>query len=126
MIAARLQSTLCNVFALAPQYFSPTLLYRFSKTAALIEYVETIISLSSEEREQHYNLLTSLEQYEIMGKNLPESVKVALGQNLEHVEPASGSILLTGARGFLGNYLLYELLVKSKSTIYCVVRSHGN
>jgi amino acid adenylation domain-containing protein/thioester reductase-like protein len=33
------------------------------------------------------------------------------------------SIFLTGATGFLGTYLLYELLVQTTADIYCLVRS---
>jgi amino acid adenylation domain len=36
------------------------------------------------------------------------------------VEPKA--ILLTGATGYLGAYLLYELLVQSKAAVYCLVR----
>jgi len=35
------------------------------------------------------------------------------------------AILLTGATGFLGAFLLYELLQRSKADIYCLVRSHS-
>ncbi|MDM8568726.1 amino acid adenylation domain-containing protein, partial [Thiotrichales bacterium HSG1] len=34
------------------------------------------------------------------------------------------SIFLTGATGFLGSYLLYELLVQTTADIYCLVRSN--
>ncbi|WP_404791163.1 amino acid adenylation domain-containing protein [Altericista sp. CCNU0014] len=33
------------------------------------------------------------------------------------------SILLTGATGFLGGFLLYELLQQTQATVYCLVRS---
>ncbi|MDP4099061.1 amino acid adenylation domain-containing protein [Paenibacillus sp. P96] len=32
------------------------------------------------------------------------------------------AVLLTGATGYLGAYLLHELLVQSKATVYCLVR----
>ncbi|MEK8020609.1 MAG: amino acid adenylation domain-containing protein [Candidatus Parabeggiatoa sp.] len=33
------------------------------------------------------------------------------------------SIFLTGATGFLGTYLLYELLMQTRANVYCLVRS---
>ena len=33
-----------------------------------------------------------------------------------------GNILLTGATGFLGAHILYELLIKTNYTIYCLIR----
>jgi amino acid adenylation domain-containing protein/thioester reductase-like protein len=35
----------------------------------------------------------------------------------------SGAVLLTGATGFLGAHILHELLQRSTSTIYCLVRA---
>ncbi len=40
------------------------------------------------------------------------------------VEPAS--ILLTGSTGFLGAFLLYELLQQTQAKIYCLVRSNNS
>lgn len=39
-----------------------------------------------------------------------------------NLEKLSGNILLTGATGFLGAHLLYELLYKTNSIIYCLIR----
>jgi len=39
------------------------------------------------------------------------------------LEQPPTAILLTGATGFLGAFLLYELLQQSQATIYCLVRS---
>ncbi len=41
---------------------------------------------------------------------------------LEH-EPEPTRILLTGATGFLGTFLLHELLLQTKADIYCLVRA---
>lgn len=38
---------------------------------------------------------------------------------------APTAVLLTGATGYLGSYLLHELLVQSQAVIYCLVRSGG-
>jgi len=35
-------------------------------------------------------------------------------------------VLLTGATGYLGSHLLYELIERSEATVYCLVRSSGN
>ncbi|AOZ93093.1 non-ribosomal peptide synthetase [Paenibacillus crassostreae] len=35
-------------------------------------------------------------------------------------------VLLTGATGYLGSHLLYELIQRSEATVYCLVRSSGN
>ncbi len=43
----------------------------------------------------------------------------------DHYRPGShplGTILLTGATGFLGSHILYELLKNPDNTIYCVIR----
>lgn len=40
----------------------------------------------------------------------------------DNIEKLSGDILLTGATGFLGAHLLYELLQRTTSTIYCLIR----
>ena len=37
----------------------------------------------------------------------------------------NGDILLTGATGFLGSHLLYELLKKTPYTVYCLVRGNS-
>ncbi|MBW4434726.1 MAG: thioester reductase domain-containing protein [Pelatocladus maniniholoensis HA4357-MV3] len=47
----------------------------------------------------------------------PQSVSV------DHVVSEPQSILLTGATGFLGAYLLHELLEETQANIYCLVRS---
>jgi Na+-transporting NADH:ubiquinone oxidoreductase subunit NqrB len=103
------------------------MLYKFSKMSELIAYTKEIRTMSPEEQTQHFTLLNSMEQYEVLGKNLPEVVKNALtAGNLPYVDAKNGSILLTGARGFLGSYLLSELLEKTKNRIFCIVRPHGN
>ena len=77
--------------------------------------------------QERFSMLNSFEEYELRGKNLPETIKKALQEKkFSFADPKSGAVLLTGARGFLGNFLLYELLTKSNLPIYCIVRSHGN
>lgn len=45
------------------------------------------------------------------------------GQDIQHRSYSQQHILLTGATGYLGSRLLYELLQRSESMIYCLVRS---
>ncbi len=45
------------------------------------------------------------------------------GQGIRHRSYSQGHILLTGATGYLGSRLLYELLQRSNSIIYCLVRA---
>ncbi|XP_075227039.1 uncharacterized protein LOC142327684 isoform X2 [Lycorma delicatula] len=35
-----------------------------------------------------------------------------------------GNVLLTGATGFVGSHLLYELLINTQCFVYCIVREH--
>ena len=125
-LAVQLQSSFVNLFGLEPQYFSPALLYKYPKVPELSHYINDIVNMSSEDRIQHHSLLSSIDQYEVQGKNLPESVIKLLNETSEKSSsPTAGSILVTGARGFLGNYLLAELIANCESTIYCIIRSHG-
>eukprot|EP01115_Flamella_aegyptia_P004895 TRINITY_DN20823_c0_g1_i1.p1 TRINITY_DN20823_c0_g1~~TRINITY_DN20823_c0_g1_i1.p1 ORF type:complete len:1052 (-),score=200.58 TRINITY_DN20823_c0_g1_i1:5-3118(-) len=125
--AVQLQTAFSSIFALPSQHFSPTLVYKFPVVSDLITYTEELLQMNPEERLAHHKLLSSIDQYDIMGKNLPESIKNALTKgNLTHVPATSGAILLTGARGFLGNYILADLLNLCPNTIYCAVRPHGN
>jgi amino acid adenylation domain-containing protein/thioester reductase-like protein len=39
------------------------------------------------------------------------------------IDPAPKAIFVTGVTGFLGAFLLHELLVQTKATIYCLVRA---
>ena len=54
---------------------------------------------------------------------LDPSIQVKVPIELEN-EPKS--ILLTGATGFIGAFLLYELLQQTKADIYCLVRGENN
>ncbi|WP_458119279.1 non-ribosomal peptide synthetase family protein [Paenibacillus sp. Z6-24] len=59
--------------------------------------------------------LTDLVEY-------PETVK---GAALPSLRPAS-NVLITGATGYLGSYLLFELLQQSDAHVYALVRRSGN
>lgn len=43
--------------------------------------------------------------------------------NLNDQQIYLNNILLTGSTGFLGTFLLYELLIQTNSNIFCLVRS---
>lgn len=46
-------------------------------------------------------------------------------KNLKPNEQAQKKILLTGATGFLGVYLLNEILVETKGIVYCLIRAEN-
>ncbi|MDF2655730.1 MAG: hypothetical protein K0R19_2204 [Bacillota bacterium] len=48
---------------------------------------------------------------------------MAYGSGTEKESKLSGGVLLTGSTGFLGAHLLYELLNRTDSSIYCLVRA---
>jgi len=52
---------------------------------------------------------------------LPADIKPSAGAGPAPTEPSA--VLLTGATGFLGAYLLHELLRQTRARIYCVVRA---
>jgi amino acid adenylation domain-containing protein/thioester reductase-like protein len=53
--------------------------------------------------------------------SLQEHPSLLAGQTKASLE-ATTAVLLTGSTGYLGSYLLHELLVQSKAVIYCLVR----
>ena len=53
--------------------------------------------------------------------HLPEEISPAIANTLDQ-KPAK-HILLTGATGFLGAFLLQELLLQTEATLYCLVRA---
>jgi len=58
--------------------------------------------------------------------DLPSEALLGDGLWPHRVQPASGrldGVLLTGATGFLGAYLLAELLTQTKAVVYCLVRA---
>lgn len=64
-------------------------------------------------------------------KSLNLEAKATLDPTIEFPQPLSEnsrspkSIFLTGSTGFLGAYLLLELLAKTTANVYCLVRSSG-
>ena len=56
--------------------------------------------------------------------HLPEDIRpiVTDGSKITHLEQ---NILLTGATGFLGAFLLQELLLQTNATIYCLIRAES-
>lgn len=66
------------------------------------------------------------------GWTSPQTVRVLLEHPAQFQGPADRSrvyhqehILLTGATGFLGSHILYELMHRSNAVIYCLIRSHA-
>ncbi len=50
----------------------------------------------------------------------------SISKPVSRKEPSFRNIFLTGATGFLGAFLLYELLEKTSADIHCLVRSQKN
>lgn len=55
----------------------------------------------------------------VLAKNTLESFKNGTAREL-------GTVMITGALGYLGIHILYELLKTSESKIYCLLRSKGD
>ncbi|MEU6061936.1 amino acid adenylation domain-containing protein [Streptomyces sp. NPDC047097] len=56
---------------------------------------------------------------------LPEDIRPAPGGPAHSVEAPLRHVLLTGATGFLGAFLLHELLERTGAVVHCLVRSPG-
>ena len=94
-----------------------------------VEASEYGINLSAQDF-YRYPTIRLLEKYAINSNNLIVEDKNSYtyeGFKIEKSEPISlsGDILLTGATGFLGSHLLYELLTKTSYNIYCLVRGNS-
>lgn len=85
----------------------------------------TVATLASyiDSREQNRDYLSLTEEKISADLVLDEGIK----PNTPHVDiekmPQADYILLTGVSGFVGVYLLAELLLKTEATIYCLVRA---
>ena len=55
-------------------------------------------------------------------RHLPRDIQP---QSTRDEETGRGAVLLTGANGFLGTFILHELIAKTDGPIYCVVRAHS-
>ncbi|MGG4047504.1 amino acid adenylation domain-containing protein [Paenibacillus favisporus] len=68
---------------------------------------------------------------EAFGEDVPLQDLAEFPLSFYPQDPAEGreytqeNILLTGATGYLGSHLLYELLRQSKASVYCLVRPSG-
>ncbi|MEL6468401.1 MAG: thioester reductase domain-containing protein [Cyanobacteria bacterium J06623_4] len=59
--------------------------------------------------------------------HLPESIcPTSITPSSTPPLPHSPTPFLTGATGFLGAFLLYELLQQTQTTVYCLVREHSS
>jgi thioester reductase-like protein len=55
--------------------------------------------------------------------HLPEEIRPSLSSAQLENDTDQHHILLTGATGFLGAFLLYELLQQTKATLHCLIRA---
>lgn len=95
-----------------------------------VEAAEYGINLSAQDFYK-YPTIKLLEKYVINTTNI-NSIKSSTkynyeGFNIEKDKSISleGDILLTGATGFLGAHLLFELLTKTNYKIYCLIRGNS-
>ncbi|WP_155593734.1 non-ribosomal peptide synthetase [Lysinibacillus cavernae] len=85
--------------------------FQYQTIAELDQYIRSYQPEAVEVREQPANLIF---------KNLMEPSQL---QVLQAVKPLPMSkVLLTGATGYLGSHVLYELLVTTNAHIYCLIR----
>ncbi|MGX6607637.1 thioester reductase domain-containing protein [Micromonosporaceae bacterium Da 78-11] len=57
------------------------------------------------------------------GELVDLDIQIALGELDRDARPTGTDVLLTGATGFLGTFLLNELLRTTKGRVYCIVRA---
>lgn len=94
-----------------------------------VEALEHGINLSAQDF-YRYPTIKLLEKYAINTKNINienNNSYTYEGFKIDKPEPIAlnGDILLTGATGFLGSHLLYELLKKTSYNVYCLVRGNS-
>ncbi len=94
-------------------------LFESPTIAKLAEIVNTLQSKNPTNHQPNNNLI-----YLSKESLLDPSIKLQ-GISFEPIATKLDNILLTGATGFLGAFLLYELLQQTKGHIYCLVRSHN-
>ena len=107
--------SICNDITL--EQFYDFLLFIYDKTDKIdpIFLKEKGVYLSNELRD------TMIKDSQINKDELPNYTTI--GKKMAH---NPDSILITGATGYLGIYLLYELLSKTNSLIYCLIRATDN
>src|SRR5881392_2908526 len=87
-------------------FTAPTL----AKLAAAVESGETVDVVSAE-------TAPDFEQEAMLDPSIVLRTEGALGE--------MKNALLTGATGFLGAFLLSELLIETRARVYCLVRAAG-
>ncbi|MDJ1172316.1 thioester reductase domain-containing protein [Roseofilum sp. BLCC_M154] len=103
---------------------SPTLLFDYPTLEALVNYLPDVIPLefSITDDSDKQSDRSSGEEIDFQAEAILDPtivVNTTVKQNL--VEPQN--IFLTGATGFIGTYLLDELLEQTSANIYCLIRA---
>lgn len=103
--------------------FETTSIYKFPTVSALVKLInnpkesqEDSIDLSYEVNK----LPLQFTKIDAQLRSFWKSVKYNSGKF------TSGNVLLTGATGFLGTYILQELLINTQVTVFCLVRTKPN
>ncbi|TDH64710.1 type I polyketide synthase [Okeania hirsuta] len=98
-----------------------TLVFDYPTINQLVDYLAQKLNLTDAEKDQINNL--SAQEIDFNAEAILDPTiipKTTVTQNI--VEPQN--ILLTGATGFVGTYLLDELLQKTSANIYCLIRAN--
>ncbi|GAB1545497.1 hypothetical protein NUACC21_81730 [Scytonema sp. NUACC21] len=113
LIATQLISQLLSVFAIElPQ----RCLFEAPTVAKLAEVVTTI-------QRQDTTVESVVSLFDIKKEAVLDATIKPQGVVAESVTTEGANFLLTGATGFLGAFLLYELLQQTEANVYCLVRS---
>ncbi|MEC4814023.1 MAG: thioester reductase domain-containing protein [Scytonema sp. PMC 1069.18] len=105
---------------------SPTLLWHYPNVEALSERLaEESLEQSSPAQDARR---TNLSAVKTVSVNL--GAEAVLDPNIRprsfHFTPELNNVFLTGGTGFLGAFLIYELLHKTNADIYCLVRAENS
>jgi thioester reductase-like protein len=102
---------------------SSTLLFDYPTLKALVEYLPDVIPLEFSVTDSSDKEDNSGEEIDFKAEVIVDPtivISTTVKQNI--VEPQN--IFLTGATGFIGTYLLDQLLQKTSANIYCLIRAN--
>lgn len=113
ILAAELSHDLENYL---DETLESTIIWNFPNIKSLAKHLAENIQSSSRDSFLNSNMADLESEVELSYSICPDNITFG-----SLIEPSN--IFLTGATGFLGAFLLYELLEQTNSTIYCLVRS---
>lgn len=104
-----------NVLVKLKPYFPEISIQDFYQYRSIETLAEHIANLKFSEKDEQHIVESSLIEHPLYTKPFVDNSHVP--------EMKLNTILLTGATGFLGSHILYDLLVNTESTIYCLTRA---